>query len=125
MARVLVAEHDGPIRRLIAGILADFGHDVRECAELAETSACLQSGPIDVLVTDLVLRGRRGAQLLRDSSALGVPTVTLSGREFRPAGGRRTRPPQLRQKPFRVADLQSVVDTVAAVTAHPIPHPGR
>jgi DNA-binding response OmpR family regulator len=115
MARVLVAEQDTPIRRLIAGILADFGHEVRECAEAAETSASLKSEPVDVLVTDLVLRGRQGARLLRDSSALGVPTVTLSGREFRLGG--RARPAQLCRKPFRVADLKSVVAAVAAVTA--------
>ena len=125
MARVLVAEHDAPIRRLIAGILADFGHDVRECAEPDETSACLRSAPVDVLVTDLVLHGRQGAQLRRDSAALGVPTVTLSGHQFRPETGRRARQPQLRRKPFRVADLQNVVDTVAAVTAAVPPHSGR
>jgi len=125
MARVLVAENDTPIRRMIAGILADFGHDVRECAEPAETSRRLRSDPVDVLVTDLVLDGREGAQLLRDSSAMGVPTVTLSGCHFRPQPGRRARLPQLRQKPFRVADLRNVVDTVAAVTAAALPHSDR
>ena len=125
MARVLVAEQDAPIRKLIAGILADFGHDVRECAEFGETSACLKAGPVDVLVTDLVLRGRLGARLLRDSSALGVPTVTLSGREYHPDQGRRARPPTLSKKPFRLADLKGVVEAVAAATAMPVPYSGR
>jgi DNA-binding NtrC family response regulator len=125
MARVLVAEQDPPIRRLIAGILADFGHDVRECAGPGETSACLQSDPVDVLVTDLVLCGRLGARLLRDTSALGVPTITLSGRECGPGAARRSRPAPLSRKPFRLADLKGVVDAVAAVTAIAAPYSGR
>lgn len=117
MARVLVAEQVTPIRRMIAGILADFGHDVRECAASKEASASLKTDPVDVLVTDLVLRGRQGARLLRDTSALGVPTVTLSGCECNPDGTGRSRPPPLSRKPFRLDDLKSVVAAVAAVTA--------
>ena len=125
MARVLVAEQDTPIRRLIAGILADFGHDVRECAEPGETSASLKAHPVDVLVTDLVLRGRVGARLFRDSSAMGVPTVTLSGHEYRPDAARRLRPAPLTRKPFRLADLKGVVEAVAAITAVAAPYSGR
>ena len=115
MARILVAESDSRVRTFIAGILADFGHDVRECADGAEAGRCLLSGEIDVVVTDLVLGSAEAAGLAREAAALGVPIVTLTGRRFVEAGASDADTPQpLVDKPFRFADLQSVVDAVAA-----------
>ena len=116
MARVLIAEKHRPIRRLIAGILADFGHEVRECEECSEASACLGEA-VDVVVTDLVLRSEQGERLGRDCAALGIPTITLTGWEYHPDRTRRNWPPTLVEKPFRVTDLQGVVDAVAAHSA--------
>lgn len=121
MARILIAEDDLPTRRLIAGILADFGHEVEECGEDREAQARLRSDPFDVLVTDLVLRGVEGDRLGRASIALGVPAVTLTGWPYRPGRSPGRRPRPLREKPFRVADLQGVVDAVAAAKANPVP----
>src|SRR5260370_31858375 len=113
MARVLVAEKDSPIRRLIAGILADFGHEVRECEECSEASVYIGDMPVDVLVTDLVLRSAQGERLGRECAALGIPTVTLTGWEYRPACRPRDWPPPPLEKPFPVTDLQGVVHAVA------------
>ena len=122
MARVLVAEDDPATRRLIARILADFGHDVRERAEDGEARSWLSGGPVDVVVTDLVLRGDRGDRLARECKALGVAAVSLSGWAYRPGRGNGHKPPPLREKPFRVSDLKSVVDAVAAARPAPAPH---
>jgi DNA-binding response OmpR family regulator len=114
MARILVAEADCRVRTFISGILADFGHEVRECADGAQASRLLASRDIDIIVTDLVLSGDAGA-LTRDAAALGVPIVTLTGRSFVGGSATGSEPPQaLVDKPFRFADLQSVVDAVAA-----------
>src|SRR5436190_17507485 len=85
MARILLTEPDRAIREFIAGILSEFGHDVVACENIVEAEVWLATSPIDVLVTDLVLRGEQGVMLSRSCSALGIPTVTLSGGHFVPA----------------------------------------
>jgi CheY-like chemotaxis protein len=113
MAQILVAESNKPVREFIAGILTDFGHDVTMCEDGAEATAFLALCPIDVVVTDLVLRGGEGLQLGHDCAARGVHTITLTGREFQPGGGEQELPTPLLDKPFRFADLQCVLDAVA------------
>jgi len=122
MARILLAESDSRIRMMIAGILADFGHQVQECADGAEASAWLAASAVDVVVTDLVLSPDEAARLTRDSEALGIPIVTLTGRPFGAGHQADLNPPQpLVDKPFRFADLQCVVDAVASHAPAP-PH---
>ena len=113
MAQILLAESDRPIGQFIAGILTDFGHDVTVCQGDAEAAALLAIGPIDVLVTDLVLCDGEGSTLGRHCAALGIPTITLTGHEFRIDQAARDRPPPLAEKPFRFDDLQSLLDAVA------------
>ncbi len=113
MANILVAESDRRIREFIAGILTDFGHDVTACQDGTEVVALLAIGPIDVLVTDLVLRNGKGVALCRHCAARGIPTITLTGHEFHVDQAVRDRPPPLVEKPFRLDDLQCLVDAVA------------
>src|SRR5215831_14785028 len=82
MARVLLAEPNRAIREFIAGILGDFGHDVRACENTIEASVWLATTVIDVLVTDTVLADNQGLHLSRQCASLGIRTVTLTGREF-------------------------------------------
>ena len=114
MARILLAEPDKKIREFIAGILAEFGHNVQECENGIEATVWLASAPIDVLVTDLVLSGRQGSILSRKCAALGIPMVTLTGQEFHPEGAETDRPPALLEKPFRFSDLQRILNAVEA-----------
>ena len=110
MARILLTEPDRAIREFIAGILSEFGHDVVASENIVEAEVWLATSPIDVLVTDLVLRSEQGVMLSRSCSALGIPTVTLSGGDFLP--GQVSRPPPLLEKPFRFSDLQRVLHAV-------------
>src|SRR5271156_2232274 len=113
MARVLLAESDRRIRDFIAGILIDCGHAVEVCADAIEAAASLATMRVDVVVTDLVLSLGQGNALWQYCAALGIPTITLTGCEFRPDQAVAKRPPILLEKPFRFADLQSVLDAVA------------
>jgi len=117
MVQILLAEPDRPIRELIAGILTDFGHDVTACEDGTQAAARLAVGPIDVVVTDLVLGDGEGATLSRHCLARGIPTVTLTGHQFQVYQAQRDRPPTLVEKPFRIDDLEGVVDAVALATA--------
>ena len=114
MARILLAESDKPIREFLAGILADFGHEVITCQNDAEASVCLAMRPIDVLVTDLVLREGEGASLSSYCAVHRIPTITLTGRKVQAdLAGQDSLTPLL-DKPFRFADLERVLDAVAA-----------
>lgn len=118
MARLLLTEPDRAIREFIAGILTEFGHDVVPSDNVVEAEVWLATSPIDVLVTDLVLRGEDGVALSRKCSAIGIPTVTLAGQAFFP--DQATRPPTLLDKPFRFSDLQRVlhaIDTAQSASA--------
>ena len=72
MARILLAEADRAIREFIAGILAEFGHDVRACENGVEASVWLATSSIDVLVTDMVLRGGQGLILSKYLSLIHI-----------------------------------------------------
>jgi DNA-binding response OmpR family regulator len=116
MARVLLAETNQPIGDFIAGILAEFGHEVTMCTDASEAGARLAAGPIDVVLTDLLLHDDWDAGLGPDWLSLDIPTITLTGRtlsvdQAQPA------PLALIDKPFRFADLRRVLDAVAACTA--------
>jgi len=113
MAQILLAESDRRIRAFIAGILTDFGHDVTACGDGAGAAALLTIERIEVLVTDLVLLDGAGATLSRHCAAHGIPTVTLTGHEFRVDQAEQGRPSPLLDKPFRLDDLQCVLDAVA------------
>ena len=113
MAQILLAETDKPIRDFIAGILVDFGHDVTACGDCTEAAAFLAIGRVDVVVTDLVLRDGDGSRLSRHCVARGIPTITLTGQKFRIDQAKQGRPPPLVDKPFRLDDLQCVVDAIA------------
>lgn len=118
MARVLLAERDQRIQTLIAGILREFGHEVTACADGAEATARLISDPVDVVVSDLVLCRVEGGRLGRQWAALGIPTITLTGCEFHADQPPPERPAPFVDKPFRFADLLTVV---SAVAAYPLP----
>jgi DNA-binding NtrC family response regulator len=116
MAHVLLAERDRRIRDFIAGILAEFGHQVTMCANAFEVSKRLGAAPIDVVLTDFVLDGGQDAGFEQACEALDIPTITLTGFVFS-AGQAAPAPPPLIDKPFRFADLLSVLDAVATCAA--------
>ena len=123
MARILLTEPDRAIREFIAGILNEFGHDVVACESIVEAEVWLATSLFDVLVTDLVLRGDQGVVLSRRCSALGIPTVTMSGGDFLP--GQVTQPPPLLEKPFRFSDLQRVLNAIDTAQSTAVVHRPR
>ena len=114
MARILLAESDERICEFLAGILADFGHQVITCRNHGEATVRLAIGPIDVLVSDLVLREEDLSGLSRNCAMRGIPTITLTGQEFHADRAGQDRPIPLLDKPFRFADLERVLEAVMA-----------
>lgn len=63
--RVLLLDDDPSARCFVAMALAELPLDLVECEHVAAALAALRAAPCDLLLTDLVLRGESGLDLLR------------------------------------------------------------
>ena len=115
---ILVVEDEGPIRQIVKTSLEAHGHcvvtagDAEEALELAEQ----HSGPIDLVVTDMLLPGMSGADMIRRLVAArpALNVIYISGY----LGGNTTMPGspngtmQYLPKPFTPRELLEVVRTI-------------
>jgi CheY-like chemotaxis protein len=65
LPRVLLVDDDAAVRRLVALALDGQPIELLCCADGAAALAVLQAGPVQVLVTDLMMPGVSGLELLR------------------------------------------------------------
>lgn len=81
MARILVVDDNKIVRDLIRGVLERAGYEVREAQDGAEALDLAQQTGFDVLVTDLVMPGPRGTELLQRfrSQLPEVKVIAMSG----------------------------------------------
>ena len=112
MARILLAEPDRAIREFIAGILTEFGHDVVACEQHRRSESVAGDSPDRCAGHRHGAAGRQGVALSRSSAALGIPTITLTGREFHADDQVYSAARRLLEKPFRFSDLQRVLNAV-------------
>jgi nitrogen-specific signal transduction histidine kinase/ActR/RegA family two-component response regulator len=126
-ATVLLVEDEASVRLLTREILEVHGHLVIEAADgaAALSSAAAHAGPIDVLLTDVVLPQMVGPvladRLLTERPGLQVVFMSGYAREHL-AGVDLRDGAQFLPKPFRPADLAAAV--AAALAAAPAPTPG-
>lgn len=113
--RILLVEDDAVVRRLVSLVLRDSGFDVLAAADGAEAIALADGapGPIDLLLTDVIMPRLGGADLaahLRDARPT-IPVVYMSGHaeEALAADGRLPTGVTMLHKPFGPADLVTVV----------------
>jgi DNA-binding response OmpR family regulator len=106
---VLLVEDDHSLRAITADVLSAAGFQVHSAPD-AETAREIwtQHGPLDLLLTDVVLPGKSGPELASELRELqpALPTVFVSGstRDIAlPAGA------YLLQKPFSTDDLLDAV----------------
>ncbi|MDT7837335.1 response regulator [Aquabacterium sp. OR-4] len=62
--RVLLVEDDPLLRQLLALVWDDFLLELRSCSSVAQALLALQAAPADLIVTDLMLPGASGLDLL-------------------------------------------------------------
>lgn len=81
MARIVLVEDDVEIRRLVAGALAEQGHDVESAATAMEGLELAVRGGPDVVLLDLGLPDLDGTELLRMIRAVSpVPVIVITAR---------------------------------------------
>lgn len=111
---LLLAEDNDDLRQIMEWTLEMTGYTVVSCSDAQFASEAFRSrGDIDLLITDLEMPGRSGAELARELTALhpSLPVLVVSGSI--PSGGLQ-REMQAREwkflaKPYALPDL---LDTV-------------
>jgi len=83
MAKILVAEDDAHVIRIIAMWLTRNGHQVIEARDGLQAKEMIGAGDIELLVTDVNMPSCDGIQLvlwLRQEAKLDIPVIILSSR---------------------------------------------
>jgi len=118
-ARIIVAEDDREMRRLMVDSLREDGYEVHEVADGAELMVRLEDAffldrtpPIDLFVTDIRMPGHTGLHVVRSLRGAGiyVPGVIITA-----FGNTETRNEavtlgaELLEKPFKMVALRALV----------------
>jgi two-component system cell cycle sensor histidine kinase/response regulator CckA len=116
MAKILVVDDSELARNLIGDVLAKAGHAVRTASGGSEALDILADGAYDLLVTDWVMPGMMGEELVRKvrEKHPGLPVVIITSyydselltREEVPGDG-------VVRKPFKNETLLDMVDKLA------------
>lgn len=81
MAQIVLIEDDVEIRRLVAGTLADRGHDVESASQALEGLELTVKGRPELVLLDLGLPDLDGSELLRMIRAVSdVPVIVITAR---------------------------------------------
>ena len=133
--RILLAEDDPELRRLLAERLRREGFDVREASDGRQLGELLRAATqrrkgaepsVDLVLSDIRMPGRSGLDVLAElsESRMPVPFVLLTafGDEHTCAEARRLGAAALIDKPV---DLDDLCGTVFCLLAAPPPIPAR
>lgn len=112
-ARILLVDDEELVRTATAEMLRDIGYDVTEAGSASQALSALRSGiGADLLVTDYLMPGMNGAQLIRElrSAGIGLPSLLVTG--YAAAGEDVPSDIPRLAKPFRQRDLATHVDAL-------------
>ena len=80
--RILVVDDDAIVRRFVRSLLEERGYRADTASDAGEALGLLRQGPRDLVLTDLIMPGRDGFELLRDMKEdpelAGIPVIVLS-----------------------------------------------
>ena len=115
---ILLVEDESAVRDLVATALGDRGYRILAAADADEALRCESEhqGALDLLITDVVMRGMRGPELARRirERRPGIPVLFMSGYpdDAMDSGGALDGCTAFLQKPFRVSALGAKVAEV-------------
>lgn len=121
MARVLVVDDEPGIRETLTTFLADAQHTASAAETVQQALAVLQSEPLDVVVSDIILPGATGIDLLRAVQRIAPRTkvVLITGEPNYASAAEAVRlgAHDYLPKPVTQAAICRVVDSAARVKA--------
>jgi PAS domain S-box-containing protein len=112
---ILLVEDEADVRHLVSQTLRECGYTVLEAASAEDTMPLIDryEGPIDILVSDVVMPGMNGPELAARflSKRPGTPVLYLSGYTGKALAIRGVLPAEvnLLRKPVRASDLARTV----------------
>ena len=116
---ILLVEDDQAVRQVLENMLHRSGYSVRAFASPREALDFINGGPpeIDLLITDMVMPGMSGPELVRQAASRlsNVPVLYVSG--YADSPGDEIPGPCL-QKPFTHESLAAKVRDALAASAH-------
>ncbi|MEO8159638.1 MAG: response regulator [Betaproteobacteria bacterium] len=119
MIEILVVDDDALMRGLLAEWLSEAGYRVRQAETGASALHMLRSRPAGLLITDMDMPGRDGAQTLGDArrmlpglAAIAISGGTRSGRTNWAATALQVGAAKTLAKPFGRQDLLAAVAEV-------------
>jgi CheY-like chemotaxis protein len=125
--RVLLAEDDAPLRKVMAHVLADAGMEVSPVGHGGEAIELVRARDFDVALVDVVLPGIGGIELVRRIRELrpALPVLIASGHAglFREAGLEKLGVRRVLTKPFQLAEMLAAVGEACA--PYPAPPAGE
>jgi CheY-like chemotaxis protein len=115
-ARLLIVEDNEDLRELVGDVLSLAGYDVYRAQDGAQALTLLAAHRFHLLITDVVMPGLNGVELVRTATAAdpALKTITMSGYAWSELVQARRLPtdaPFLR-KPFQNAELLRLVGEV-------------
>jgi DNA-binding NtrC family response regulator len=80
MPRLLIVDDDPDVREVLAAAVEDAGVcHVETASSAAEALTLLERGVIEAAIIDATMPGVSGLELARQTMALGIPTLIISG----------------------------------------------
>jgi DNA-binding response OmpR family regulator len=80
MAKVLVIDDDGQVRRIVCRMLRAGGHEAIETGEGGVGLTLIERDAPDLVVTDLIMPGQDGIETIaRIREISGLPIIAMSG----------------------------------------------
>ncbi len=119
MAKILVAEDDTHVMRLMAMWLKRSGHEVVEAPNGQDAKALIEAGGVQFLVTDINMPHCDGIELvqwLRGEFASDIPVIMLSARCDQAQIGEKLNSQRVsvHPKPFSPSRLSNEIETTLA-----------
>jgi DNA-binding response OmpR family regulator len=115
-ATVLLAEDDAPSRQIFHTVLDNEGYQVIEVPDGESALDVLRRHPVDLLLTDVMMPGMTGIELLERSRAIrpDLRAIVMTGHKTSEAviGALRNRACEFLEKPFRIEELVEAVRSV-------------
>jgi CheY-like chemotaxis protein/anti-sigma regulatory factor (Ser/Thr protein kinase) len=112
---VLIAEDDSVLRKLFAEALASGDYRIVAVGNGLEALEVIKSEPVDVLVTDVMMPGMDGIDLIEQARHVQprMPAIVITGQNVPKAviGAIRNQVCDLLLKPFSYEDLRTAVST--------------
>jgi DNA-binding response OmpR family regulator len=122
MARILITDDEAPMRDMLASALRAAGHTVVEATNARQALALHTETPVDLFVTDLVMKDMDGTELLRRLRAMSpqTPVIAMSGNKHSTIYLNMAKllgAQHMLAKPFEMGELVATVERLLAPAA--------